>query len=71
MKVDKGLKRIMNLDPILELWKAGALHVEICGSNEKAKFGSPVTIVTAHRDKFKKIISYSILIGIISFLHSN
>ena len=44
----------MNLDPILELWKAGALYVEICGSNEKAKFGSPVTIVTARRDKFKK-----------------
>ena len=54
MRVDKGLKRIMNLDHILELWKAGALHVEICGSNEKAKFGSPVTIVTARRDKFKK-----------------
>ena len=54
MKVDKGLKRIINLNPILELWKAGALHVEICGSNEKAKFGSPITIVTAHKDKFKK-----------------
>ena len=34
--------------------KAGALNVEISGSDEQAKFGFLVTILTAYRDKFKK-----------------
>ena len=35
--------------------KAGALNVEISGSDEQAKFDFPITIVIAHREKFKKL----------------
>ena len=33
---------------------AGALNVEIGGSDEQAKFGFSVTTITAYRAKFKK-----------------
>ena len=52
MTVDKRSKRIMN--PISKFGKAGALNVEIGGSDEQAKISFPVTIVTACRAKFKK-----------------
>ena len=51
---NKGWQRIMNLDPISKFGKAGALNVEIGGSDEQAKIDFPVTIVTACRAKFKK-----------------
>ena len=35
--------------------KAGALNVEISGSDKQAKFDFPITIVTARREKFKKL----------------
>ena len=54
MTVDKRSKRIMNLDPISKFGKAGALNVEIGRSDEQAKIGFLVTIVTACRAKFKK-----------------
>ena len=71
MKVDKGSKRIMNLDSILDFGEVGALNLEIGESEEQAKFDFSVVTVTACRAKFKKIISSSILIGIVSFLYSN
>ena len=37
MKVDKGSKRIMNLDSILDFGEVGALNVEIGGNEEQAK----------------------------------
>ena len=35
--------------------KASALNLEIGGSDEQAKFGFPVTIVTTCKAKFKKL----------------
>ena len=37
MRVDKGLKKIINLNPILELGKANALNFKVGGSDEQAK----------------------------------
>ena len=37
MKVDKGSKRIMNLDPILVFRETGALNVEVGGSDKQTK----------------------------------
>ena len=51
---NEGWQRIMNLDLILTLGKLGALNLEIGGSEEQAKFGFPITIVTTCRAKFKK-----------------
>ena len=51
---NEGWQRIMNLDLILTLGKLGALNVEIGESEEQAKFGFPVVIVTTCRVKFKK-----------------
>ena len=54
IKVDKGSKRIMNLDPILDFGEIGALNVEIGRSEEQAKFDFLVATVTTCRAKFKK-----------------
>ena len=44
----------MNLDFILAFGKSGALNGKIGGSKEQAKFGFPVTVVTACRANFEK-----------------
>ena len=38
MRVDKGWKKIMNLDPIYSLGKTGVLISEVDGSGEQAKW---------------------------------
>ena len=48
-----------------------SLNVEISKSDKQTKFGFPVATLTSWRAKFKKIISYSILIGIVSFWYLN
>ena len=44
----------MNLDLILAFGKSGALNVEIDESEEQAKFGFLVTVVTACIANFEK-----------------
>ena len=60
MTVDKRSKRIMN--PISKFGKAGALNVEIGGSDEQAKIDFPVTIVTACRAKSKNYLDRNYLV---------
>ena len=51
---NEGWQRIINLDLILAFGKSGALNVEIDESEEQAKFGFPVAVVTACRANFEK-----------------
>ena len=44
----------MNLDPILDFGESWCIKCRDCGSDEQAKFGFPVAIITACRAKFKK-----------------
>ena len=71
MRVDNRSKGIMNLDPISDLRKTNALNVEIGKSDEQAKFGFSPSYCNSPQSQIQKIISYSILIGIISLLCSN
>ena len=38
MRVDKGLEKIMNLDPIYSLGKTGVLISKVDGSGEQANY---------------------------------
>ena len=51
MRVDKESRTQTSFQP---LGKSGALNVKIDESKEQAKFGFPVTAVTAYRANFKK-----------------
>ena len=71
IRVDNESKGIMNLDPISDLRKTNALNVEIGMSDEQAKFGFSPSYCNSSQSQIQKIISYSILIGIILLLCSN
>ena len=51
MRVDKESRTQTLFQP---LGKSGALNVEIGESEEQAKFGFPVTTITAYKANFKK-----------------
>ena len=54
VRVDKGKKRIMNLDLILDFGEIWYINVEIGGSEEQAKFGFLVITATTCKANFKK-----------------
>ena len=53
------------------LLSKSSLNVEFGGSEEQAKFDFSLTTITVYGANLQKIISYSILIIIVSFLCSN
>ena len=75
MRVDKWLKRIINLDPILVFRESWSIKFggwwEWWASKMSKTSVFPVTPITVFRANFKKIIYFSILITNTSFLHSN
>ena len=53
------------------LLSKSSLNVEFGGSEEQAKFDFSLTTITVYVVNLQKIISYSIMIVIVSFLCSN
>ena len=56
MRVDKGSKRIVNLDSISNFGKSWCIKCRDWWDDEQAKFDFLVAIVTACREKFKNNI---------------
>ena len=71
MRVDKGAKRIMNLDLILNFGEIWCIKCRDWWKWGASKIRFFCSYCNSLQSQIQKIISYSILIGIVLFLCSN